>query len=108
MIKYNKNILNKLYIKNIKKDVYIFEMFMRDGLQSLPTIYSLDHKISFLNNIYNSNIRNIEFGSTTNEKLLPQMSNSFELWNYISENYNDKSKFTMLISDKKSLINKDT
>jgi hydroxymethylglutaryl-CoA lyase len=90
---------------SIKKKVQIYEMFMRDGLQSLSTIYPLNKKINFLNNIYLCNIKNIEFGSTTSEKLLPQMGGSFDLWNNISIDKSYKeSKFTMLITDKRSLI----
>ena len=83
------------------KKVLIYEMFMRDGLQSLSKIYSYDEKVLFLNKLLKSNIKNIEFGSTTNPKLLPQMKDSYEILNYIKENNLDKEeyKFTMLISN---------
>ena len=87
------------------KKVKIFEMFMRDGLQSLKKIYSLDQKKIFINNLLKANMKNIEFGSTTSPKLLPQMNNSYEFWQYLKnkeeyvKNKNDY-KFTMLISDK--------
>ena len=88
-----------------KKTIKIYEMFMRDGLQSIPKIYSLDDKKFFLDCLYNSNIKNIEFGSTTNEKILPQMKDSFELWKYIQSKNLETYIFTMLITNKK-LLNK--
>lgn len=85
--------------------VSIFEMFMRDGLQSLKKIYSLDQKKIFINNLLKANIKNIEFGSLTNPKLLPQMDNSYELWKYLGNIKNTENhKFTMLTPDKNSLI----
>jgi hydroxymethylglutaryl-CoA lyase len=91
------------------KKVKIFEMFMRDGLQSLKKIYSLDQKKIFINNLLKVNMKNIEFGSTTSPKLLPQMNNSYELWKYLKnkDEYiknKDDYKFTMLIPDKENLI----
>lgn len=85
--------------------IAIFEMFMRDGLQSLCKIYSYEQKILFLEKLIKTNIKNIEFGSTTNPKLLPQMSDSYKILNYILENKleNDEYKFTMLISNKNNL-----
>jgi len=90
--------LNKI-IKNNK--IKIYEMFMRDGLQSLKP-YNFDQKKLFLNQIMKNNFSCIEYGSTTNNKLLPQMNNSFELWNYIKdhENYNNKINYTMLVPHK--------
>jgi hydroxymethylglutaryl-CoA lyase len=81
--------------------IYIYEMFMRDGLQSLNKIYTLDDKIFFLNELLKVGFRNIEFGSTTESTLLPQMADSYQLWNYIKENYNiyGNYKFTMLITN---------
>lgn len=72
-------------------------MFMRDGLQSLKP-YKLEQKKLFLNQIMKNNYYCVEFGSTTNSKLLPQMSNSYELWDHIKDyNENPETKFTMLV-----------
>ena len=79
-------------------------MFMRDGLQSLPKVYTLDNKIYFIDKLLKCNITNIEFGSTTNPKLLPQMDNSYKLWNYLENlKLNNKYKLTMLINNGKEL-----
>lgn len=85
--------------------IYIFEMFMRDGLQSLQKKYNIYQKINFLNILIDNGIKNIEFGSTVDKKLLPQMDNSFDLWEYIKTNIdNNELIFTMLITSKKNLL----
>jgi len=100
MMKINKSVLNYTvipYVKVLKNNkIKIYEMFMRDGLQSLKP-YKLEQKKLFLNQIMKNKYHCVEFGSTTNSKLLPQMENSYELWNYIyNNNENSKTKFTML------------
>ena len=90
------------------KKISIFEMFMRDGLQSLPKIYSLDDKIKFIEVIKNLNIKNIEIGSIVSNKLLPQMNETIELWNVIKEKYDNEEyfseeKYTVLLIDSKKI-----
>lgn len=86
------------------KKISIFEMFMRDGLQSLPKIYSLDDKIKLIEVIKTLNIKNIEIGSIVSNKLLPQMNETIELWNVIKEKYDfDSSKYTVLFIDSKKI-----
>ncbi len=76
------------------KKISIYEMFMRDGLQSLPKIYSLDDKIKFIEIIKSLNIKNIEIGSIVSNKLLPQMNETIELWNVIKEKYDNEEYFS--------------
>jgi hydroxymethylglutaryl-CoA lyase len=108
MNRYNKLLdINNFYktIVNIitrKQNIQIYEMFMRDGLQSLKKIYTVDKKIFFMNKLLECNIKNIEFGSTTSPTLLPQMDNSFILWNNFKE-YKNTKNLTMLITDKNNL-----
>ena len=88
------------------KKISIFEMFMRDGLQSLPKIYSLDNKIKLIDVIKSINIKNIEIGSIVSNKLLPQMNETIELWNVIKEKYDSRSeKYTVLFIDSKKIDN---
>jgi len=75
---------------------------MRDGLQSLKKVYTYNTKLKFIDILLKSSLKNIEFGSTTNPKLLPQMNNSYDLWNYIKEHKYQKN-LTMLITDNNSL-----
>jgi len=72
-------------ITNIKK-FRLFDVSLRDGLQSQKKIYSLDEKISMFDNIIKKyNPTSIEIGSFVNKKILPQMANTYELFNYIQK-----------------------
>ena len=105
-IMYMSNFMNNINPMNNfnKKKINIYEMFMRDGLQSLSKVYTLDNKKCFIDNLIKCNITNIEFGSTTSPKLLPQMDNSYKLWNYLKElKLNNKYNLTMLISNNNEL-----
>lgn len=75
--------------------IKIYEMFMRDGLQSLNKIYPKETKLKFMNLLNQCNFDCIEFGSTTSAKLLPQMANSVELYQTIKKH--PKTKYTMLV-----------
>jgi hydroxymethylglutaryl-CoA lyase len=104
--KNNSKYINFNLMNNIlnKKKIHIYEMFMRDGLQSLSKVYTFENKKNFIDNLIKCNINNIEFGSTTNPKLLPQMDNSYKLWNYLEElKLNNKYNLTMLISNNDEL-----
>jgi len=83
-------------------NIQIYEMFMRDGLQSLDKIYSLENKKFFIDCLISCNIKNIEFGSTTSPKLLPQMKESYELWEYLYQK-NLNNNFIMLITNNNNL-----
>jgi hydroxymethylglutaryl-CoA lyase len=74
----------------------IYEMFLRDGLQSVRTIYTVGEKMAMFNILNKCNYNGIEFGSTTSSKLIPQMDGSFELWNHVKRNINN-TKYTMLV-----------
>jgi hydroxymethylglutaryl-CoA lyase len=78
--------------------VKIYEMFLRDGLQSLKKIYTVPQKIQMFNSLNSCNYNCIEFGSTTNPKILPQVGGSFELWDHIKRNNTPfNTKYTMLV-----------
>ena len=61
----------------------IYEMFLRDGLQSVRTMYTVQEKMCMFDLLNKCNYNGIEFGSTTSPKLVPQMGGSFELWNHV-------------------------
>jgi len=79
--------------------IKIFEMFMRDGLQSLSKIYTLQQKNKFIDKLSRCNYHAIEFGSSTSAKLLPQMANGYDIWNHITQSNNHlltSTKYTLL------------
>jgi hydroxymethylglutaryl-CoA lyase len=76
----------------------IYEMFLRDGLQSVRTIYTVQEKIAMFDILNKCNYNGIEIGSTTNPKLIPQVGGSMELWNHVKNNINNNNtKYTMLV-----------
>jgi hydroxymethylglutaryl-CoA lyase len=75
--------------------IKIYEMFMRDGLQSLKKVFNLETKKQFINLLNECNFHCVEFGSSTSPKLLPQMANSFELFS--SMNKKKDTHYTMLV-----------
>ncbi len=79
------------------KKIKIFEMFLRDGLQSYKTVYTVPQKISFFNHLHKCNYDCIEFGSTTSPKLIPQIGGSFELWDHIKTLPHKSTNYTMLV-----------
>lgn len=87
------------------KSVKIYEMLMRDGFQSLDKTYNLETKKEVIKLLIECNNNNIEFGSTTSKKLLPQLGDTFELWEYIKELNMNKNidNYTILNTSKKGL-----
>jgi len=83
--------------------IKFFDVSMRDGLQSLPPTYTLKHKKIMLNRIINTyNPDSLEIGSLVSPKILPQMKDSYELYNYANKYYVHKNnlyipKFYLLV-----------
>jgi len=64
-----------------KNSLKLFDVTLRDGLQSLKKVYSLAEKSEILRNIIvNRHPSAIEVGSIVSPKILPQMSESIELF----------------------------
>ncbi|MEI7531394.1 MAG: hydroxymethylglutaryl-CoA lyase [Betaproteobacteria bacterium] len=57
-------------------DVQICEVGPRDGLQSVKSIMSTEHKNLWINAMYEAGLREIEVGSFVSPKLLPQMADT--------------------------------
>ena len=54
----------------------LFDVTLRDGLQSIPKIYSLAEKMDLgLDIVANKNPKAIEIGSVVSHKIVPQMKN---------------------------------
>ena len=60
-------------------DVLISEVGPRDGLQSIDTIMSTEHKKEWIKAEAEAGVREIEVGSFVPPKLLPQMADAFEI-----------------------------
>ena len=69
--------------------IHKFDITMSSGLKSIPKIYTLDEKKTILNNIMSTyNPHSLEIGSLISPRLVRQMSNSYELYNYANNLYN--------------------
>ena len=70
----------------------LFDVSLRDGLQSIQKVYSIGEKKDLFYKILNKyNPHSIEIGSIVSPKVLPQMHNSVELFHHAN-----KSKFSNL------------
>ena len=98
--------LNINSFSRINPEIKLFDVTLRDGLQSEKKIYSVKEKYEIFKNIVKyHNPNSIEVGSIVNSKILPQMKNSIELYSHIIKN-NDESimpELYMLIPSEKSL-----
>lgn len=66
----------------------LFDVTLRDGLQSIPKIYSLTEKMELgLDIVANKNPRAIEIGSVVSHKTVPQMKNSLDFFQSFSASY---------------------
>ena len=77
--------------------VFINELFLRDGLQSLEQCYSALERIKMFKILNNCGFSGIEFGSTTKPNIVPQMKDSFVVWDYVKEHRNPNTRYTMLV-----------
>ena len=109
MIGIKKSLTSLTSLKPLKP-LRLFDVTLRDGLQSVSKIYSLNEKIKILNNILFQQPHAIEIGSIVSPKILPQMNNSIELYKYadsynsfINTSINKPTDFYMLTPNFKSL-----
>lgn len=96
--------INKKYF-NLKygRKLNLFDVSLRDGLQSINKVYTLNEKKNILHDIIkNYKPNSIEVGSIVSSKILPQMDNSVELYKY-AKNINKDVNFFLLIPNKKKL-----
>ena len=70
----------------------LFDVTLRDGLQSISKIYNLTEKKEILQNIILKRPQAIEIGSIVSPKILPQMNNSLEL-------YQEAKQYNIILGD---------
>ena len=77
--------------KNILSKLKLFDVSLRDGLQSIPKVYNLHEKKQMLSKIIHQyRPHQMEIGSIVSYNILPQMKNSIELYKYATNNYKDQ------------------
>ena len=80
------------------KKLRFFDVTLRDGLQSMKKIYTIQEKKNILHNIIQKYpyTKNIEIGSMVSQKILPQMNDSIELYKYAEEKYPEHNFFMLI------------
>lgn len=63
-------------------DVLISEVGLRDGLQSVKTVMSTQHKFAWIDALVLAGLRELEVGSFVSPKLLPQMADAADVVRY--------------------------
>lgn len=76
------------HFSNRFNPVYIGDVTMRDGLQSVKKIIDTKHKINVINTLSKCGYDYIEVGSIVSSKFVPQMANSAEVFTTIEKNNN--------------------
>ena len=95
--------INKYLITTLRKKIKLFDVSLRDGLQSQKRIYNLQEKKDLLIKIINKFQPNeVEVGSLVNTNILPQMNNSLEIYKY-AEKLNINTNFYLLVPNRKKL-----
>jgi len=83
--------------------IHHFDVTLRDGLQSLNRCYTFHEKRTILNEIVKEKSpKSIEVGSIVSPKILPQMIDSIQLYNYATKNFTTPT-FYMLVPNKRSM-----
>lgn len=83
--------------KPISKVLKLFDVSLRDGLQTWKRIPSLSEKKQILENISkNPNVKNIEVGSLVSNKIYPQFNDSIELYHYTRKKYKNLTPYLLI------------
>ena len=105
LLKHTMNVHTASAFPAMLRHMQLFDVTLRDGLQSLSTVHSLNHKKRLLDKIVKSRSPDsIEVGSIVSSKILPQMSDSLELYKYAEAKYPSRfPKFYMLIPNQRAM-----
>lgn len=87
--------------KNFPVEVDIVEVGPRDGLQNEETLISTENKITFIDKLSLSGLKNIEVTAFVHPKWSPQLADSYEV--AVGINRNDKVNYTALIPNIRGL-----
>ena len=97
--------INKKYFSNlqIQLEILLFDVSLRDGLQSMSKIHTFDEKKKLLHKIIDThNPKSIEVGSIVSSKIVSQMDNSIELYKY-AESLGHDINYYLLVPNKEKL-----
>ena len=102
--------MSNIATRYLPRYLNLFDVSLRDSIQSWRKIPTLDEKKNMLHKISKlSNVNNIEVGSVVSDKIYPQFNDSIELYHYTRKNYNHLSPYLLVPNirmQKKALFNK--
>lgn len=87
-----------------KRILQLFDVSLRDGLQSLNKVIDNKSKRNILHNIISRNVKHIEVGSLVSPKILPQFENSVKLYNYAESLGLKDINYYMLVPNSKKVL----
>lgn len=80
----------------------IHEVGLRDGLQNESKLVPIELKLKIIDDLVNAGIELIQVGSFVNQKLVPQMANTDEVFKHIKSKY-ENIQFSALVLNEKGL-----
>lgn len=91
------SVLRFMYLSQNIPKVTLFDVTLRDGLQSMKKCWSLTEKRKLLTTIMSEkNPSALEIGSMVSPKVLPQMADSIELFHYAKHVYKNKDFYLLV------------
>ncbi len=82
-------------------DIELFDVSMRDGLQTFTNVLSTNKKILMINQlIYDKDPEILEIGSIVSQKVLPQFHDSLEIYTWAKFEYPDKEFYLLTPNEK--------
>lgn len=89
------------YKSVIPRFLNLFDVSLRDSIQTWKRIPSLNEKKTILNNIVNNTpVKKIELGSVVSKKIYPQFNDSIELYHYCFKNHNHITPYLLIPNSK--------
>lgn len=98
-------VMPKLHLASLAESVRLFDVTLRDGLQSSSKPYTFNDKKYILHQIVHQRKPNaIEIGSIVSAKVLPEMKDSIKLYKYAEQQYpHMASQLYMLLPNVKAM-----
>lgn len=89
--------MSHTFVKPLPRGLKLFDVSLRDGLQTWKRIPTLNEKKNILRNIANiKNVKNVEVGSLVSSKIYPQFNDSIELYHYTYKTYRHLTPYLLV------------
>jgi hydroxymethylglutaryl-CoA lyase len=88
---------------NFGQVIFIEEQGLRDGLQTLSTPIPFETKLRWVEQLINAGVKRMQLGSFVHPRLVPMMSDTAELFKYISDKNFKDIIFSALVLNRKGV-----